>query len=48
MLSEALNDMDREVALFNLITVTDDDLNIAVVSCLFVVPLDELSLDELN
>jgi hypothetical protein len=38
-ISDTLNEIDREAALFKCLTVPDDDVKLAVVQCLFVVPL---------
>jgi hypothetical protein len=45
-LSERLNEFGREGALFNCLAIPDDGVKLAVVECLFVVPLDELDFDE--
>lgn len=49
-ISQALNDNQknpREVALFNSLRIPDDNVRLAVVECLFVVPMDELEIDEI-
>jgi hypothetical protein len=46
--SYSLNNNNREAALFNCLNVPDDNVKLAVVSCLFVVPLDELESDEIT
>jgi len=46
--SSSLNNNNREAALFNCLAVPDDTVKLAVVSCLFVVPLDELESDEIS
>ena len=46
--SQSLNQNGRETALFNCLAVPDDNIKLAVVSCLFVVPLDELESDEIS
>ena len=40
-ISETLNNCNRELALFNCLNIPDDDVKLAVVECLFVVPLEE-------
>lgn len=47
-ISEWLNDNGREAALFKCLAVPNDDVKLAVVKCLFVVPLDELDYDEIK
>jgi hypothetical protein len=42
-----LDENHREDALFNCLAIPDDDVRLAVVECLFVVPLDELAYEEL-
>lgn len=46
--SYSLNQNNREAALFNCLNIPDDNVKLAVVSCLFVVPLDELESDEIT
>jgi hypothetical protein len=43
-----LNENGREDALFNCLIIPNDDVKLAVVNCLFVVPLDELDIDEIS
>ena len=40
-ISDSLNENNREAALFNCLIIPDDDVRLAVVECLFVVPLKE-------
>jgi len=47
-ISYNLNNNNREQALFNCLIIPDDDVRLAVVECLFVVPLDEFEQDEIN
>ena len=47
-ISDSLNKNRREESLFKCITIPDDDVRLAVVQCLFVVPLDEFEQDEIN
>ena len=47
-ISESLNDNGREDALFKSLAVNNDDVKLAVVKCLFVVPLDELDIAEIR
>ena len=46
--SESLNQNGREDALFKSLAIPNDEVKLAVVKCLFVVPLDELDLDEIK
>mmetsp|Transcript_20800 Transcript_20800/g.32081 ORF Transcript_20800/g.32081 Transcript_20800/m.32081 type:complete len:82 (+) Transcript_20800:2471-2716(+) len=46
-ISQSLNDNHREDALFNCLSIPDDNVRLAVVECLFVVPLDELEIGEI-
>ena len=47
-ISDTLNDIERETALFKCLTVPDDDVKLAVVQCLFVVPLAQLDEKEIK
>jgi hypothetical protein len=47
-ISESLNNNGREDALFKSLAVNNDDVKLAVVKCLFVVPLDELDIAEIR
>lgn len=47
-ISDTLNDIERETALFKCLTVPDDDVKLAVVQCLFVVPLAQLDEKEMK
>ena len=47
-ISSDLNDIGREAALFHCLAMPNDDVKLAVVKCLFVVPLDELEIDEIS
>ena len=47
-ISESLNENGREDALFKCLAVPNDDVKLAVVKCLFVVPLDELDEPEIK
>ena len=47
-ISYNLNNNNREQALFNCLIIPDDGVRLAVVECLFVVPLDEFEQDEIN
>lgn len=47
-ISYSLNKNRREEGLFNCLGVPDDDVRLAVVKCLYVVPLDELERDEID
>ena len=47
-ISEALNNNNREEALFNCLIVPDDDVRLAVVQCLSVVALEEFDLEEIG
>lgn len=47
-ISDSLNTSNREDALFNCLIIPDDDVRLAVVQCLFVVPLDEFDLEEIG
>ena len=46
--SDALNELEREKALFNCLEIPDDRVRLAVVKCLFVVPLDDFDIDEVD
>jgi uncharacterized protein Smg (DUF494 family) len=46
--SASLNDNRREAALFNCLSIPDDNVRLAVVECLLMVPLDEFDLDEIK
>ena len=39
-IAESLNNNDRETALFNCLVIPHDPVRLAVVKCLFVVPVD--------
>lgn len=47
-ISHELNELNRETALFNALHIEDDDVKLAVVRCLYVVPLDEFEEDEIS
>jgi hypothetical protein len=47
-ISSDLNDNGREASLFASLGMPNDDVKLAVVKCLFVVPLDELDIDEIS
>lgn len=47
-ISMDLNNNNREDSLFNCLNMPNDDVKLAVVKCLFVVPLDELDIDEIS
>lgn len=47
-MSEKLNEIQRENGLFNCLKVPDDKVRLAVVSCLFVIPLDEYEQEEID
>jgi len=46
-ISQSLNDNHREDALFRCLEIPDDEVRLAVVQCLFVVPLDEFDSEEI-
>ena len=46
--SARLNDNDREEALFKVLEIPDDDVRLAVVNCLYYVPIDELDSAEID
>jgi hypothetical protein len=46
-ISQSLNDNHREDALFKCLIIPDDEVRLAVVECLFVVPLDEFDSEEI-
>lgn len=41
-MSASLNDFDREEGLFNVLDIPNDDVRLAVVNCLYYVPIDEI------
>lgn len=43
-----MNNMDREAILFNCLLIPDDLVKLAVIQCIFVVPLDEFEVDEIS
>ena len=43
-----MNNNQRETALFNCLDIPNDDVRLAVVGCLFNVPLNELNMDEIH
>ena len=47
-MSAHMNTMGREAALFNCLQLSDDNVKLAVVQCIFVVPLDEFETDEIS
>jgi len=47
-ISSSLNDNNREAALFNCLNIPDDGVKLAVVECLFVVPLEEYDFQEVE
>lgn len=47
-ISQSLNDLDREKALFNCLKIPDDGVRLAVVKCLFVIPIDQFSMEEID
>ena len=47
-LSAHMNNMGRETVLFNCLMIPDDLVKLAVVQCIFVVPLDEFESDEIS
>ena len=47
-ISQSLNNNNRETALFNCLNVPDDGVRLAVVKCLFVVPIDQFDSEEIN
>jgi hypothetical protein len=47
-IAESLNNNNRETALFNCLTVPDDGVRLAVVKCLFVVPIEQFDTEEIN
>ena len=46
--SQSLNDVSREAALFNCLEVPNDEVRLAVVECLNSVPLDEFDNEEIG
>lgn len=44
----SLNNNNRETALFNCLAVPDDGVRLAVVKCLFVVPLEQFDTEEIT
>ena len=46
--SGSMNENGRETALFNCLKIPDDNVRLAVVECLLVVPLDEFDYGEIN
>lgn len=47
-ISQSLNQNKREDALFNCLAIPDDSVRLAVVRCLYVVPLDEFDSEEIE
>jgi len=47
-ISQSLDQNKREDALFNCLAIPDDHVRLAVVRCLYVVPLDEFDADEIE
>jgi hypothetical protein len=47
LISAELNELNREDALFNALNIPNDNVKLAVVRCLYVVPLDEFEDDEI-
>ena len=47
-ISQSLNQNHREEALFNCLAIPDDSVRLAVVRCLYVVPLDEFDSEEIE
>ena len=47
-ISQSLNQNKREDALFNCLAIPDDGVRLAVVRCLYVVPLDEFDSEEIE
>lgn len=45
---DQLNEANREVALFNCLEIPNDDVRLAVVECLFNVPLNEIDSEEID
>ena len=45
---DQMNDSQREAALFNCLEIPNDDVRLAVVGCLFNVPLGELDVEEIG
>jgi hypothetical protein len=43
-----MNNIERETVLFNCLLIPDDNVKLAVVQCIFVVPLDEFETDEIS
>jgi len=43
-----LNDANREMALFRCIEIPNDEVKLAVVSCLYYVPIDEIDAEEID
>lgn len=46
--SDSLNDLEREAALFNCLAVPDDGVRLSVVKCLFVVPINDYETPEIE
>jgi hypothetical protein len=46
--SASLNENRREAALFNCLTIPDDNVRLVVTKCLLVVPLDEYDMEEIR
>lgn len=46
-IAESLNNNSRETALFNCLSINNDEVKCAVVRCLFVVPEDQFDNEEL-
>lgn len=47
-IAQSLNNNNRETALFNCLAIPDDDVRLAVVKCLYVVPVDQFDSDEIS
>lgn len=47
-ISQSLNQNHREEALFNCLAIPDDNVRLAVVRCLYVVPLNEFDTEEIE
>lgn len=47
-ISERLNELGRDGALFNAMKIQNDAVKLAVVDCIYVVPMDEFEEDEIS
>ena len=47
-MSKRLNDKDREEALFKCLKIPNDDVRLAVVDCLYYVPIEEIEAEEID